>query len=327
MERKKFIKMDDININRLKTIIQTANNILVTSHMRPDGDAIGSVLGLGLSLQDAGKEIQMVLVDGVPNTFHHLTGYDQISDRLTDEFDISVVLDCSDIQRVGHIFKNNKTPTVNIDHHKTNLHFAKINIVNQKVPSTAEMLYQLIPLIGLSIQKSTAEALLTGIITDTLGFRTSNMQPNTMRVVADLMEMGCDLPFLYQKALINRSYEAVKFWGVGLATLKKEERLAWATLTQEDRKAVGYPGNDDADLINLLSSLEEIDIAMIFVEQKNGKVKVSWRARKGFDVSKIAAEFGGGGHQPAAGAEINGTLEFVTEKVLNETRNYFKYKK
>jgi phosphoesterase RecJ-like protein len=319
--------MDEITIDRLKTVIQAANNILVTSHLRPDGDAIGSVLGLGLSLQDAGKEIQMVLVDGVPNTFHHLTGYDQISGHLAGEFDISVVLDCSDIQRVGRIFRNNKIPTINIDHHKTNLHFAKINIVDQNVPSTAEMLYKLIPLLGLSIQKPTAEAILTGIITDTLGFRTANIRPNTMRVVAELMEMGCDLPFLYQKALINRSFEAARFWGAGLSTLTKEGRLVWATLTQEDRKAVGYPGNDDADLINLLSSLEEIDIAIIFVEQKNDKVKVSWRARKGFDVSKVAVEFGGGGHQPAAGAEINGTMEFVTKKVLNETRNYFKDQK
>jgi len=316
--------MDEKTLKKVETIIREAKNILVTSHKRPDGDAIGSVLGLGLALQDAGKEVQMVLVDGVPSTFHHLTGYDQIFRRLDGDFDASIVLDCSDVQRVGNLFDENTIPTINIDHHKTNLQFAKINIVNQKVPATTEILYELVSEIDLPIRIHTAEALLTGIITDTLGFRTTNMQPKTMRVVADLMEMGCDLPYLYQKALIDRSFEAVKFWGVGLSTLQKEDRLIWATLTEQGRKQVGYPGRDDADLINVLSSIEDIDIAIIFVEQPNGHVKVSWRANKGFDVSNLAASFGGGGHQPAAGAEINGSLELVRTNVLNETRNLLK---
>jgi phosphoesterase RecJ-like protein len=148
------------------------------------------------------------------------------------------------------------------------------------------------------------------------------MKPKTMRVVADLMEIGCDLPDLYQKVLTNKSFEAAKFWGVGLSTLQKEDRIVWATLTHEDRKEVGYPGRDDADLINVLSSIDEMDIAIIFVEQPNGKVKVSWRAVKGVDVSKIAFSFGGGGHQPAAGAEITGSLSYVRSEVLNRTRGY-----
>ncbi len=314
--------MDETTINEVKTIIGEAKSILVTSHLRPDGDAVGSVLGLGLALQNAGKDVQMVLMDGVPSSFQHLTGCDQISNRPKDIFDTSFVLDCSDVQRVGDIFNQNHIPTINIDHHVTNLGFARINIVNQQVSATAEMLYELIPLTGLTIQKPIAEALLTGIITDTIGFRTSNMHAKTLRIVADLMEKGCDLPFLYQKALINRSFESAKLWGVGLSNLQKEGRIAWAVLTQEDRKAVGYPGKDDADLINVLSSLEEIDIAIIFVEQSNGKVKVSWRARKGYDVSHIATSFGGGGHEPAAGAEINGTLDSVISMVLNLTRDH-----
>lgn len=316
--------MDDVTIAKVKKAIWEATNILITSHQRPDGDAIGSVLGLGLALQDAGKEVQMVLVDGVPTSFRHLNGFDQVLKRPDGKFDISIVLDCSDIQRVGKILEDQVVPIINIDHHKTNLLFGKINIVNPNVPATTEMLFELIPSLGLSIQRPVADALLTGILTDTLGFRTSNMNPKTMRVVADLMEMGCDLQYLYQKALINRSFEGVKFWGTGLNTLQKEDRLVWATLTQEDRNTVGYPGRDDADLINILSSIEAVDIAIIFVEQPKEKVKVSWRAVSGFDVSKIAVSFGGGGHQPAAGAEINGSLDFVRTEVLIKTRNYLK---
>jgi phosphoesterase RecJ-like protein len=314
--------MDEVTIGKAKNKIREATKILVTSHQRPDGDAIGSVLGFGLALGDAGKEVQMVLVDGAPKIFKHLKGFDQILKKPEGDYDISMVLDCSDIQRVGKIFDDHEVPTLNIDHHVTNLYFGKINIVYPNIPATAEMLFEIIPSLGLSITRPVAEALLTGIVTDTLGFRTSNMKPKTMRTVADLMEIGCDLPDLYQKVLTNKSFEAARFWGAGLRTLQKDDRLVWATLTQEDRKEIGYPGRDDADLINVLSSIDAMDIAIIFVEQPNGSVKVSWRAVKGVDVSKIAVSFGGGGHQPAAGAEITGSLSYVRTEVLNRTRNY-----
>jgi phosphoesterase RecJ-like protein len=313
--------MDEKQIETVKKNLWEANNILITSHKRPDGDAIGSVLGLGLALQDAGKEVQMVLADGVPRSFRHLSGYNQISKRPKCEFDISVILDCSDFQRVGNIFEEEFVPNINIDHHVTNLNFAHTNIVNISAPATAEILTEMISGIGLEITKPIAEALLTGLITDTLGFRTPNMHPTTLRVAADLMEFGCDLSGLYKKALLNRSFAAARYWGAGLSTIKLEDRLLWATLTQEDRKTIGYPGRDDADLINVLSSINDVDIAIIFVEQPNGFVKVSWRAQEGFDVSQIAFSFGGGGHKPAAGAEIKGNLEDVKTEVLNTTRN------
>lgn len=316
--------MDEQLKAQVKNIIGEAAHILVVSHIRPDGDAVGSILGLGLSLRAAGKDVQMVLVDGVPATFKHLSGSDTINKRVKGEIDVSIVLDCSDLQRVGDVLSKDTAPTFNIDHHITNLNFAQFNLVYPEIPSTAEILVGLIPQLGLSIEKEAAEALLTGMITDTLGFRTSNIHADTLRTAADLMELGCDLPYLYNKALHFRSFEAVRYWGAGLSTLEKEDRLLWACLTQKDRQSIGYPGRDDADLINILSSIEEIDIAIIFVEQVNGSVKVSWRAQKGFDVSQIASNFGGGGHKPAAGAEIEGDLELVKIEVLEATRNYLK---
>jgi phosphoesterase RecJ-like protein len=316
--------MDEIVVEQIKKMVREANTILITSHKRPDGDAIGSILGLGLAMQEAGKQVQMVSVDGVPGCFKHLIGNDQILRQPDDTFDISFVLDCSDLERVGTIFEDGFIPNINIDHHITNNNFAQINLVNTQTPATAEILVDLIPKLSLAITKPVAEALLTGLITDTLGFRTSNMHPNTLRVAADLMEMDCDLPYLYQKALLDRSFEAVRYWGAGLSTLQLEDRLLWATLTLEDRKAIGYPGRDDADLVNVLSSIENVDIAIIFVEQPNGSVKVSWRAQKGLDVSQIARCFGGGGHKPAAGAEIVGDLGTVKANVINATRNYLK---
>jgi phosphoesterase RecJ-like protein len=134
------------------------------------------------------------------------------------------------------------------------------------------------------------------------------------------MEYGVNMPELYMRSLVQRSFEAVRYWSAGLSTMEKENGMVWATLTQADRQAAGYPGRDDADLINILSSIGEADVTMIFVEQPGEGVKVSWRARPGGDVSQVALRFGGGGHPAAAGAEIPGTLEEVRQMVLQETR-------
>ena len=134
------------------------------------------------------------------------------------------------------------------------------------------------------------------------------------------MEAGADLPDLYQRGLISRTYEAVQYWGVGLARLKREGRMVWTSLRVEDRQAVGYPGRDDADLVNGLASLEDIDVVLIFVEQGNGNVKVSWRSEPAFDVSQVALQFGGGGHVTASGAMVQGTLDEVEAKILEATR-------
>jgi phosphoesterase RecJ-like protein len=158
------------------------------------------------------------------------------------------------------------------------------------------------------------------MITDTLGFRTHNMTPRALRIAANLMEAGSDLPNLYHLALLKRTFEAARYWGAGLSALQREGRLAWTSLTLADRRAVGYPGRDDADLNNILSTVEQVDVVVVFVEQGNGHIKVSWRSLPGFDVSQVALRFGGGGHAAAAGAELAGSLEEVQAKVLPATR-------
>ena len=313
--------MNNIAIEKAGQIIQTSQRILIVSHIRPDGDAVGSVLGLGLALSTIGKDVQMILEDGVPKSFRHLTGSDRINKRIEDPCDCSVVLDCSDLNRTGKIFLDGSCPNINIDHHNTNLNFARINLVNSKATATAEILAQLLPAWNLPIDLPVAEALLTGLITDTLGFRVSGMSPGTMRIAADLFEIGADLPTLYNKALHTRSYQAARYWGTGLSALQIEDRLLWTCLTLEDRQTADYQGRDDADLINILQTIDDADIFVIFIEQTRDSVKVSWRARPGYDVSEIALQFGGGGHKPAAGAEVQGSVDEVIDKVLTATRS------
>jgi phosphoesterase RecJ-like protein len=177
---------------------------------------------------------------------------------------------------------------------------------------------------GLSMTAETASLLMTGLITDTIGFRTSNMSSKAMRIAADLIDKGADLPTIYQQALTNKSFDQLIYWGYALKKLKRNDRLAWTTLTLDDRKDAGYNGNDDADLNTILSSIIDCDITILFVEQNNGHVKVSWRGKSGFNVSNLAQSLGGGGHPAASGADIEGSLEEVQFTVINKTLELMK---
>jgi bifunctional oligoribonuclease and PAP phosphatase NrnA len=162
---------------------------------------------------------------------------------------------------------------------------------------------------------------LTGIVTDTLGFRTSSTNPSALRLSAMLMETGIDMTDLYMKALVKKTFPAARYWGAGLSHLEQKNGIVWATLTLDDRKKSGYGGNDDADLINMISAIEGNKVGMIFVEQSDNHVKVSWRAlESGIDVSPVAKHFSGGGHAAAAGADIPGALAEVQPLVLKTTQ-------
>ncbi len=305
----------------IKSRLATAHSVLVTSHVRPDGDAIGSLLGVGLALQDAGKSVQMVLADGISSTFRHLEGADKIRTRIEGSFDTFITVDCADYRRTGKPFENLSQPDLNIDHHITNELFGKLNLVEGHEVATSAILTNYLPTWGYPITKPIAAALLTGIVTDTLGFRTSNVTPEAMRQAALLMETGVDMPDLYMRGLVRRSFAAARYWGAGLSALERKDGMVWGTLTIADRKVSGYSGSDDADLINVISALDGFKVGMIFVEQPRNRVKISWRALEpGIDVSPIATRFGGGGHAAAAGADVDGSLEEVKQAILKSTK-------
>ncbi len=312
--------MSDHAITAIGNAIAQAETILLVSHIRPDGDAVGSLLGLGWALKAAGKGVQMVLNDGVPHNLLYLPGSAEIQKKARQPYDLSIVLDCSELERAGKVFNHAPLPDINIDHHPTNIGFARYNLVESSSVATAEILARYIPRWGLPLPVEAASALLTGMLTDTLGFRTPNMSPDVLRLAATLMEQGADLPTLYFRALIQRDFQAVRLWGEGLRRLQRNGRIVWTTLTLEDKQLIDYPGRDDADLINVLASIGDADIAIIFVEQSAERVKISWRSQRPFDISQVAVSFGGGGHKNAAGAEVTGALEDIQERVLLATQ-------
>lgn len=307
--------------DQIKARLDKAKKILIASHVRPDGDAVGSLLGLGLALQDAGRQVHMVLTDGVTSSYRHLEGSAQIKTSPEGEYDTFITVDCADFKRLGKPFESLGPPDINIDHHVTNENFGKLNLIEAEKVATAAMLTDHLPAWGFKITRPIAEALLTGIVTDTLGFRTSNMTPEALRQAATLMETGVELSELYMRALVRRSFAAARYWGSGLSSLETKHGIVWATLTLADRKAAGYGGNDDADLINVISAIDGNKVGMIFVEQSERRVKISWRALEPeIDVSKVAKHFGGGGHMAAAGADIEGELSEIKAQVLTKTR-------
>jgi len=305
-------------------MINASERIMAISHIRPDGDGIGSLIGIGLCLEALGKEVQMISPDGVPGNLNHLEGCSKVRYQPISKPDVSIVLDCSDLKRIGDVMDQQFIPDINIDHHITNMSFAKVNLIDHTAVATAEILTELFDVLGWPITKPIASALMMGIVMDTIGFRTSNITPKALRVAARLIELGADLPDLYQRGLVNRSFEAARLWGAGLVQLERDGDMVWTTLSLEDREKANYPGNDDADLINILSSIQDVKLAMIFLEQREGLIKISWRAQLGYDVSKIAGKFGGGGHPAAAGAEVSGTLEEVKKTVLQATQTALK---
>lgn len=318
--------LDNSVLRSILNQLEQAEGILLVTHIRPDGDAIGSLLGLGLALKEVNLDVQMVCPDGVPRNLNYLKGNHLIKKNPESSFDFVIVLDCSDLGRTGGVLNGNTKVDLNIDHHPTNIHYGMVNLVDSNAVATAEILYRLIIETGLPITENVASALLTGIVTDTLGFRTSNMNPDVLRISADLMEKGGDLPDLYQRSMINRSYEAARLWGIGLNHLQKNDRMVWTSISISDREKAKYLGRDDGDLINILSSINGADIAIIFNEQSAEKVKVSWRSHSGYDVSKVASQFGGGGHAAASGAEISGNLIQVKRAVLDATKKLFNNK-
>jgi bifunctional oligoribonuclease and PAP phosphatase NrnA len=314
--------MNDVHAG-IKARFHKARRLLIVSHVRPDGDAIGSLLALGLALLDIGKEVQMVLSDGVPPGFTHLPGSELIQRKASGDFDLIVTVDCSDPKRVGSALDGYRMPDIVIDHHLTTGNFGDLMLVEPGSAATSSVLARYMSRWDLTITQRIAACLITGLVTDTLGFRTTSTTPEVLHQAADLLTLGVDLSDLYFRSLTRRTFAGAKYWGAGLSSLQRADGIIWASLSMADREATGYTGNDDADLVNIVSSIDEAEIAIIFVEQNTNNTKVSWRGLNNpIDVSRIALQFGGGGHKAAAGADIDGSFDQVKEMVLAATRKY-----
>lgn len=306
-------------------MIEVASRVGIVSHVTPDPDAIGSLLGLGNALRGMGKQVLLLCDDPVPRGLHFLPGSNDILASLPSDWqvDLAIGVDASDPERLGKAWAAMvlaDVPTLNIDHHITNLSFARVNVVNSEWASTAEGLVEVIDALKLPLSGDVAVCLLTGVIGDTRSFSTSSTTPAALRVAARLMDAGADIAATTEHVFSRRSLATLRLWGLGLSKLHRDGGVLWTAMTMEERRALGVDDSVGSGLSNLMISAEEANISAVFIEQPDGTIDSSFRARPGYDVASVALSLGGGGHALAAGAKLAGPIDQVVAQAVSLLR-------
>ncbi len=304
--------------------LRRAQRILAITHLAPDGDAIGSLLAFGRGMQSLGKAVTMACQDAAHPRFNYLGGVHDIRQSGDGAFDLLVAIDASDLQRLGTIFlpvEHSRVPMVVFDHHITNTQFGAVNVVDSNSASSSEIIFKLLRRMDIHITGEIASALLTGIITDTLAFRTSSTTPETLATAMDLMRAGASLHDITRRALVLRSYDSIHFLAAGIMASQLDDGIVYATITRKMRKDMGVKEErGDAGLVGTLITAMEASAAAVFVENPDGSIDVGLRCAPGFDVSQVAFEFGGGGHTVAAGCTLPGPMRDAVNRMLARLR-------
>jgi phosphoesterase RecJ-like protein len=312
--------MDQIPRNRIADLLRAARSILLVTHVAPDGDAIGSLLGLGWLLRGLGKEPILACEDPSPSSVSWLPGSVDIVQQAEGPCDLVICLDCSDERRMGNVLgeRFSGTPLINIDHHVTNTRFGTVNWVDPSSASTAQMVLMLAESMGWEVTPTVAECLLTGLVTDTRGFRTYNVDAGAMRAALRLMDAGATLNEITRRTLEQRPLASVRLWGQAFDRIQLEGGIMWTEVTRDMQQRWFNGENGDSGLANFLSGVRESSIVVVFTERGDGTIDVGMRSVPGFDVATVACRLGGGGHPQAAGCTLPGPLAEVQGRVLDE---------
>jgi phosphoesterase RecJ-like protein len=314
----------------LSAIVQAlgrARRVLAFCHVNPDGDALGSMLALGWLLRawrpDGSEEARvtaLVCADPVPAKLAFLPGAEQITTAPpAGPWDAVVALDSSDAKRVSDAYDitaYRPTPVIVLDHHVTNRRFGTLNYVDTRAASTCEIVVELADALDAAIGPEAATCLLTGVVTDTLGFRTSNVTPRVLAIAARLMEQGADLHRITELTLGNRPLSIMRLWGLALSQLRLEDGVLWTEVTREMRERAGVLDEDDGGLVSHLITAHEARIAAVFGELNDGSIDLDLRASLPFEVASAALRLGGGGHPQASGSHLPGPLADAEGRVL-----------
>jgi phosphoesterase RecJ-like protein len=305
--------------------IRQGNRFLLTSHINPDGDAVGSELGLARLLRRMGKGAVVWNHDPTPTIYHPLPGSERIHTGeeppagFPDMFDAIVVLECPSPDRTGIEKHLSERPVVNIDHHLGNQCYGSINWVDSAAPAVGEMIYRLAQGLKLTLDPETASCLYLTLVTDTGGFRFSNSTPAAFEAAASLVRDGAHPEQVSQWLYESQPLAVIKLVGEMLQTLRIHDggRVATTRLTPEMFERVGAAPGDSEGLIDYPRSIAGVDAVALIRQREDGSHKVSLRSRGEVDVEKIARHHGGGGHRNAAGFVLEGDGEEVRQKVAD----------
>lgn len=313
----------DATLSDLVERIEAAASIVVVSHDRPDGDAIGSSLAMGLILEKLGKRVTIVNRDAVPESLAFLPGSEKIT-RLTAPVtaDLLIVLDAAGRDRIEAAFWDHVAAipvTINLDHHISNTHFGDLVHVDAGSPATGQLVYQLARAAGWPLDAAIGENLLAAISTDTGSFRYPSTTSGTMRIAGEILDLGVDVGLLNQRLYESyplRRVEALRRLLQGMR-LDFGGRCASVKLPLDLTRELDLQLGDTEGVIDVIRAIDSVQIAVFFEELPDGKIRISSRAKEErYGVGAICAQFGGGGHTLAAGARMAGPLDAAEERFL-----------
>lgn len=323
-------KMDNQTLNNIIEKIKGSKKSLVLAHQNPDGDTLGSMLAVGAILRILGHTVDHSISDPVPEIYKFLSYTELVKEpedtSLQSEYDLAFSLDCGSVHRLGktQLLWEKAKYTINIDHHVSNEKFANLNWIEPDATSTGQLVYWLAKALKIKITKEIATLLYTTLLTDTGCFANSNTNANALRWGAELIELGTDHENVYKKAFLEKPFRTIKIFGIGLnnLTLCENPAIAWTQVRLKDMEAFSATSEDTEDIADYMTRIKGIKIGVFFREDEK-ETKVSLRTNTDFDVSKIAVEFGGGGHKRAAGINIRKPLEDVKKLVLSKVKEEF----
>ena len=314
---------------QLRSLIQRCGTIGVTAHFRPDGDAIGSTLALGLALQSMGKKVYMWNEDGVPARYAFLEGAEQIlplPDAVPADMEMLICVDTGDWKRLGdrtqQLFEGFPL-IVNIDHHGTNTRYGHVHVIEPETAACAYVLFNVLKSWGVELTKPVADALYVGISTDTGSFQYGSTTPEVMRAAGELLAAGVDVADVNRRVYQEIPYTALLMQREVLNHMVVEcgGELAHYSMPAGRKAELGVGLEDTKDLVDVVRVLQGVRVAVIFEDLDDGRIRVSLRSKDpAVSVAAVAAQFGGGGHAMASGIRMRGVLADCRERVLNAIR-------
>lgn len=318
-----------MSLKKVIEVIRKNRRFLITAHVNLEGDALGSELALARLLRRQGKQVQIVNQDRAPLLYEFLPGVKTIRspNQKTLNFEVALVVDCSDFSRIGTVKKliDGDKPIVNIDHHISNDNFAKINWVNPQASSASEMVYEIYKYGKFKMDREAALLLYTGIVVDTGSFRYDNTTAHTHSVIADLLKYRIPVEKIYNLLYARLPLKEVKLLFRLLTGFKmdKSKRIIWLTLKRGVINEEKMKTDVSEYVFDFLRSIGGIEVALIFREIGRNKVRVNFRSMGKVDVSRIAAAFGGGGHACASGCTVNTDLGTAQRLVISKIQKAF----
>lgn len=308
-------------LNDAVRFIRAHDDFILISHVSPDGDTLGSGLALYAALLQLGKRAQIVCEEPVPHIYRFLPNAGQVLQPAdVRKTDAVICIDCADVARTGlcQPLFDAASFTLNVDHHGTNNRYAQNNFV-QKAGATGELIYEILLRLKVSLTKDIASLLYAALTTDTGNFAYSNTTPDTLRIAAELLEAGIDLPYLNRALFRTVPFHKTRLLGLAITKTKLYEhgRIGMSTLTQADMRECNATGEDSEGIIDTIRDIDTVEIAALLRESTDGLIRVSLRGKSAADVSQIAVASGGGGHRLAAGCTLNVPMEEAAARILS----------